>query len=162
LLPAAERLCARPWRAVEAEAAGAINAERYCTWGPYVHALLGRGLGVAGRRLRFGSGDIGWPLGAAVVEAGKLPGFMPAAPARGGDGGARWARRRRRRRLGTAAAWAVAAGVALCALGAWRLAARGRRGGGPLPRRGPSVGALPLYAAHAAGGKLRPGSAYQV
>jgi len=73
--------------------------ERYCTWGPYVTRLLRDGLGLeSGSRLVFGSGDLGWPLGAALVDAGKLPGFMPRQDQEGGGGkgGVQWRGREQR------------------------------------------------------------------
>lgn len=81
LLPAAERHCRTPWPRVVASGLGAAaNAERYCGWAPYAHALLTAGLGLAddGSRVSFGSDGVSWSLGAALVEAGALPGFMPA------------------------------------------------------------------------------------
>ena len=77
LIPAARRLCSQPWSRVKAEMGGALNAERFCTWGGYTAALLSHGLrlGAAGR-VTFGRGDMGWPLGAALLEASRLPGFM--------------------------------------------------------------------------------------
>ena len=116
LLPASERFCSRPWREVASAVGDAINAERYCTWGPYVSALLAQGLGIVDGRLRFGSGDVGWPMGAALVEASKLPGFMPKGPA--GHKGQATARAGglRARLLPGGWAWAVDAMVAVGAV----------------------------------------------
>ena len=63
---------------MEGELGGHINRERYCTWGPYVMLLLREGLGLrAGEgQVRVGSGEVGWPLGAALVEGGKLADMM--------------------------------------------------------------------------------------
>eukprot|EP00878_Enallax_costatus_P031203 GHUV01034099.1.p1 GENE.GHUV01034099.1~~GHUV01034099.1.p1 ORF type:complete len:204 (+),score=61.91 GHUV01034099.1:533-1144(+) len=58
-----------------------INAERYCTWGPYTVKLLKEGLLLKDSAVLVGSGDVGWTLGAALSEASKLPDMMrqPAA-----------------------------------------------------------------------------------
>jgi hypothetical protein len=56
-----------------------INVERYCTWGPYVVKLLRHGLHLKDSAVRVGSGDVGWPLGAALAEASKLPDMMGLA-----------------------------------------------------------------------------------
>lgn len=55
-----------------------INVERYCTWGPYSVKLLRHGLRLEDKDVRVGSGDVGWPLGAALAEASKLPDMMSA------------------------------------------------------------------------------------
>jgi hypothetical protein len=68
-----------------------INVERYCTWGPYVVKLLRHGLRLKDSAVRVGSGDVGWPLGAALAEASKLPDMMGLAgdaAVAGGAGGA--------------------------------------------------------------------------
>lgn len=77
LIAAARRHCSLPWVRVLRDMGRSLNVERYCGWGPYVAALLTRGLrlGGPGRAVSFGRGDTGWPLGAALVEAGRLPGF---------------------------------------------------------------------------------------
>jgi hypothetical protein len=65
--------------------------ERYCTWGPYVVKLLLNGLGLEEQHVFIAQdGDLGWPLGAVLVEASKLPGFSPAAA-----GSKQWQRRRK-------------------------------------------------------------------
>lgn len=50
-------------------------------WGPYVVELLQRGLRLEEASVRVGSGDVAWPLGAALVEGSRLPELMPAAAA---------------------------------------------------------------------------------
>lgn len=88
---AAQQLCGRPWGWMESQLAGHINKERYCTWGPYVVLLLREGLQLGEGKVVMGPGDVGWPLGAALVEASKLPdmaqprrkGSAPAASGRG-------------------------------------------------------------------------------
>jgi hypothetical protein len=91
---AAQQLCGRPWGWMESQLAGHINKERYCTWGPYVVLLLREGLQLGEGKVVMGPGDVGWPLGAALVEASKLPdmiqpggkgrkGPAPAASGRG-------------------------------------------------------------------------------
>jgi hypothetical protein len=58
--------------------------ERYCTWGPYAAALLSQGLRLPNASaVAVGRGDVAWPLGAALVEVGALPGFMPHGGPRG-------------------------------------------------------------------------------
>jgi hypothetical protein len=79
LLGAAKTLCARPWPWVQQHLGHHVNVERYCTWGPYVATLLLRGLGLGEQRVVIAQdGDVGWPLGAVLVEASKLPGFSTA------------------------------------------------------------------------------------
>jgi hypothetical protein len=78
-----------------------INVERYCTWGPYVVKLLRHGLHLKDSAVRVGSGDVGWPLGAALAEASKLPDMMQLA----GVPASRTASKSRKEQ----AAWAVSA-----------------------------------------------------
>ncbi|GBF96111.1 hypothetical protein Rsub_08987 [Raphidocelis subcapitata] len=187
LLPASERLCALPWSRVREDAGGAQNAERYCTWGPYVAALLRDGLGLeavdsggggggggnggGGARLAFGHGDMGWPLGAALVEVTRLPGFMPregsesaGAPPQqhvgglatsplsgGGSANGAWS---------AARPWALLALALAAVAAAWLVGSR-TGGGRVLKVRPSSVGNLPVYfaptgaGAGAGEGKLR-------
>jgi hypothetical protein len=84
LLGAAKTLCARPWPWVQQHLGQHVNVERYCTWGPYVATLLLRGLGLGEQRVVIAQdGDLGWPLGAVLVEASKLPGFSAGGAEQG-------------------------------------------------------------------------------
>ncbi|KAF6251240.1 hypothetical protein COO60DRAFT_658166 [Scenedesmus sp. NREL 46B-D3] len=79
VLDASKGLCSRPWSWVSEHLGHNINVERYCTWGPYVVKLLRQGLQLKDSAVRVGSGDVGWPLGAALAEASKLPDMMGRA-----------------------------------------------------------------------------------
>lgn len=85
LLDAAKTLCGRPWPWVQEHLGSHVNVERYCTWAPYVVHLLLHGLGLEEHHVVIAQdGDLGWPLGAVLVEASRLPGFSTAsAPAAG-------------------------------------------------------------------------------
>lgn len=84
LLDAAKTLCGRPWPWVQEHLGSHVNVERYCTWAPYVVHLLLHGLGLEEHQVVIAQdGDLGWPLGAVLVEASRLPGFSTAAPAAG-------------------------------------------------------------------------------
>ncbi|KAI8462861.1 MAG: hypothetical protein J3K34DRAFT_446156 [Monoraphidium minutum] len=166
LLPAAERLCGTSWARLSAEQGDVLNVERYCTWGPYASLLLAQGLrlGSNASRVVFGRGDVAWPLGAALVEAAQLPGFMPPE---GGGGGRRWLwhlggggggegalRRRPVQALFVAAlvllgAWLV---VAACPHGQAQSLGQGRAKQRPL-----SPGALPIHAVYSGGKGRGPG-----
>lgn len=76
VLDAAQELCARPWSWVQQHLGQQINAERYCTWGPYIVTLLKDGLKLTDAAVNISSTDVGWPLGAALAEASKLPEFV--------------------------------------------------------------------------------------
>lgn len=79
LLDAAKTLCSRPWTWVQEHLGSNVNVERYCTWGPYVVKLLLHGLGLEEQHVYIAhDGDLGWPLGAVLVEASKLPGYSTA------------------------------------------------------------------------------------
>jgi hypothetical protein len=89
LLNAAKTLCSRPWPWIQQHLGSNVNVERYCTWGPYVVKLLLNGLRLEEQHVLIAQdGDLGWPLGAMLVEASKLPGFGPAAA-----GSKQWQRR---------------------------------------------------------------------
>lgn len=75
---ATDRLCTKPWSAIQTEQGDAVNLEMYCLWGHYVPALLQQGLRLSTQQVRFGSGDVGWPLGAALVEAAQVPDMLAA------------------------------------------------------------------------------------
>lgn len=164
LLPAAQRMCSLPWRQVQADMGDVVNVERYCTWGPYVALLLQEGLGLANTsRLTFGRGDVAWPLGAALVEAANVPGFMPSQQARPPRLGSGWA-------LGFSGtnwhsggswqraplqSWQLVVLIVVVSSAAWLMCSALRP---RLPRRANSSCALPLFVAtHPA--KLRVGSA---
>lgn len=76
ILDASQDLCSRPWSWVQQKLGQQINAERYCTWGPYMVKLLKEGLLLKDSAVHVGSGDVGWPLGAALSEASRLPEMM--------------------------------------------------------------------------------------
>ncbi|GLI68899.1 hypothetical protein VaNZ11_013447 [Volvox africanus] len=80
VLQAAHAHCSRPWGDVEARMGHHINVEKYCLWGPYVAHLLTAGLGLAADEFTIGTGDVGWPIGAALAEALQLPGMGPQLP----------------------------------------------------------------------------------
>ncbi|GIL99281.1 hypothetical protein Vretimale_4439, partial [Volvox reticuliferus] len=80
VLQAANAHCSRPWGDVEAHLGHHINVEKYCLWGPYVAHLLTAGLGLAADGFTIGSGDVGWPIGAALAETLQLPGMGPQLP----------------------------------------------------------------------------------
>lgn len=80
LLDASKTLCSHPWSWVQQHLGSHVNVERYCTWGPYVVKLLLQGLGLEEQQVFVPQdGDLGWPLGAVLVEASKLPGFSSTA-----------------------------------------------------------------------------------
>ncbi|GIL43178.1 hypothetical protein Vafri_991 [Volvox africanus] len=80
VLRAAHAYCSRPWGDVESRMGHHINVEKYCLWGPYVAHLLTAGLSLAADEFTIGSGDVGWPIGAALAEALQLPGMGPQLP----------------------------------------------------------------------------------
>lgn len=102
LLAAARDLCRRPWAYVTSHMHGTNHLERYCLWGPYVVLLLHDGLQLGHETVNIGTGDVGWPLGAALLEvSASLPhmlqpggqrlvppglGSVPGAGAGGGVG----------------------------------------------------------------------------
>jgi hypothetical protein len=87
-----------------------INVERYCTWGPYVVKLLRHGLRLKDSAVRVSSGDVGWPLGAALAEASKLPDMMEVAAAAGTARTAGRSRKEQARWAGSVAAPAAQQG----------------------------------------------------
>jgi hypothetical protein len=125
LLDAAKTLCRRPWPWVQKHLGSNVNVERYCTWGPYVVQLLLHGLGLEESRVAIAQdGDLGWPLGAVLVEASRLPGFSTgaaggahAAPSSGGKKG-RYSKRGRKRESSMRGAATVLQGNAHDAAGA--------------------------------------------
>ncbi|GFR41178.1 hypothetical protein Agub_g1845, partial [Astrephomene gubernaculifera] len=80
VLGAARGHCALPWREVSSTLGHHINVEKYCMWGPYVAHLITAGLGLTPEQYDIGSGDVGWPVGAALAEALRLPGMGPQPP----------------------------------------------------------------------------------
>lgn len=76
VLQAAQELCSRPWWWVQQNMGQQINAERYCTWGPYTVKLLREGLLLEDGAVHVGGGNVGWTVGAALSEASKLDDMM--------------------------------------------------------------------------------------
>lgn len=76
LLAHTEQHCDLRWEEVESSLGEHINVEKYCAWGTYVVDLLREGLKLDDQQVLIGGGDMGWPLGAALVEGSKLPELM--------------------------------------------------------------------------------------
>mmetsp|Transcript_11204 Transcript_11204/g.20289 ORF Transcript_11204/g.20289 Transcript_11204/m.20289 type:complete len:1143 (-) Transcript_11204:194-3622(-) len=73
LLLAVRRDCSVPWEKVSIGLLEEPNAEKYCTWGPYVVLLLNTVFGNGVTQISFGTGDLGWETGAALLTVLQQP-----------------------------------------------------------------------------------------
>lgn len=76
---AAQDYCSQSADAAKQRYGDQINYERYCFWVPYAAALIRDGLQLSESQVRVGSKDVGWPLGAAILEGLRMVGMADSS-----------------------------------------------------------------------------------
>eukprot|EP00271_Cylindrocystis_brebissonii_P021331 TRINITY_DN7533_c0_g2_i1.p1 TRINITY_DN7533_c0_g2~~TRINITY_DN7533_c0_g2_i1.p1 ORF type:complete len:1181 (+),score=175.97 TRINITY_DN7533_c0_g2_i1:1123-4665(+) len=77
LLAKGQTFCSRPWADVESESGSIRGVDRNCFRAPYIASLIRDGLHLSDDQVKVGSGDVGWTLGAAIYEGGKVTKVSP-------------------------------------------------------------------------------------